>query len=244
MKLIKKITSLSLIILINMQLSLPKTYAQTKPEEACISEKERYEELVDEKRTVEIRSQNDYQDAFDEAQKTYHDYVGCMFNFAEETVLMLKDGETIIDWMKPKEACLKPDKIKEITKDTDPSQLLNPILTAHTKYENHLKRLGDRFDQTGNIVNEQGEPILESSLQLRASYRESMKRNRQLEIDSSLVAIDLMFTSMKELRSSLVMHVHFQCTLEILERYRKALADLREVVEVLPDKLENASLLK
>jgi len=78
----------------------------------------------------------------------------------------------------------------------------------------------------------------------KAAAAGTIERQRKMEIDSSLLAIDLMFTSLKEMRLAFVMHVHFQCTLKYLEKYRKALEKLRKFIQPLPEKLRDASVVK
>lgn len=239
MKYTKIITGLIITFTLTLHLAAPISYALTA-EQACTKKKETLDKAykLEDWNEAENPDQNDYADAFEEMQVAYHDYIGCIFNFAEKTVMM---GEKLIDWNKPDQACLKPDELSDLMKKTEPSQLLGPILDAYTDYKNNLSTLGKKFDGDGQITDEDGEPLPALQM-LTAKSANTFKRRRQMEIDSSLLAIDLMFTSLKELRLSFVMHVHFQCTLGFLDKYRRALEDLRNVIEPLPGQLEDASI--
>lgn len=123
--------------------------------------------------------------------------------------------------------------------------MLAPMLQAHTDYRDHLNTIGNEFDGSAVMTDEYGN-LLKSldSLRAKAATEGTVKRQRKMEVQSSLMAIDLMFTSLRELRLSLVMHVQFQCALKYLQGYRKALEDLRNVITPLPSKLEDASITK
>lgn len=236
---------MSFILIINV--GLPVSYADTEPEIACAEAKKLLDKAYEMEgwKEAELKDQDAYEEAFEEMQMAYHDYVGCMFDFAESEILQKKRKEKKgkINWMIPEQACLDTTDLKDIIKRTDPSQMLGPILDARAKYTEHLLILGAEFDAGGIVIGEKGKKLkgLEALSAKRAHF-DTLIRQRRTEIDSSLLAIDLMFTSLKELRLSFVMHVHFQCTLKFLEKYRRALEDLRDVIEPLPDQLEDASV--
>lgn len=258
MKYSKKIIGLLLILTLTIQMSVPLAYALTEPEQACAGKKPKYDELMTVWSEAETKDQNAYQSAFGEAQLAHHSYVGCMFDFAER-VLLKSDGaidsgtmdanllntggipvfSTLIDWMSPDEACLTPDELKRLIQRTEPTQMLAPILEAYADYRDHLEKLAGEFKNKGIISDDSDE-----ALNARDITISNFKRQRELEIQSSLMVIDLMFSSLKELRFSLVMHVQFQCMLQYLEKYRKALEELRNVIEPLPDQLKDASVTK
>jgi hypothetical protein len=187
-----------------------------------------------------------------------------MFDFAEK-VLLKSDGakssgtmdanslntggipifSTLIDWMAPDQACLDPLELKKIIQKSEPSQMLAPMLQEHADYRDHLQKIGDEFDGSGLLTGDNGQSLSSlDTLRAKSANLGTVKRQRRMEIQSSLLAIDLMFTSLKELRLSLVMHVQFQCMLSFLQKYRKALEELRNVIEPLPALLEDASITK
>lgn len=263
----KQIIGFLLTLILMTQISAPMTYAaeMTKPELACQDKKPDsnqdkildFEEVMKVWSEAPVKDQNAYQLAFEAAQLTYHDYIGCMFDFAEGTLLKT-DGSpakispggfpilsTLIDWMSPSQACLTSEELKKIVQSTDPSQMLNPVLEAYSAYRDHLNKLGKEFDDGGLTTDDQGKPLSQlEMLKAKSAQQGTIKRQRKQEIESSLLAIDMMFSSLKELRLSLVMHVQFQCTLQYLEKYRTALGDLRTVIEALPSLLEDASVAR
>lgn len=258
MKKCQKITGILLTLILVINLSyLPNAIAL----EAEDCEVPDYEELIKVWEEAESKDQDAYMEAFEAAQEAYHDYVGCLFDIAERKILgsdgaeqdgtmsanMLNTGGLpgfgdIIDLMSPTQACLDPEDLKKIIKSTDPKDMLTTLLDAHTTYSEHLQDLGTRYSAAGGVTDSSGK-MLEgiSSLKRKAAQFDTIKRRRKLEIETSLMAIDMMFTSLKELRLAFVMHVHFQCTLKYLDKYRRRLEDLRDVIEPLPDQLENAS---
>lgn len=263
MKIITKITGLLLAFTLILNTSIPLSYADTEPEKACKAAKQLFEEKVQLKEweTAERKDQNTYEEVFDELRASYHDYIGCMFGYAEGTILLSDGSEQsgtwnanllntgglpvlgyLIDWMTPAEACLSSDELRKIVQNTDPSQMLEPILKAHSAYARSLQELGDNFGIDGVMTDEDGNDLkLLDSLFAKEKQLATITRRIKLEINNSLLAIDMMFTSLRELRQAIVIHVHFQCTLKYLEKYRKELEKLREVIEPLPDQLEDAS---
>ncbi|MBU0705725.1 hypothetical protein KJ657_02415 [Patescibacteria group bacterium] len=262
MKLINKIIGFLLVFILTLNIGLPISYAETEPEKACKDKKPKYDELMKVWSETETKNQFAYEDAFEKAQIAHHDYVGCIFQFAINEILQSEGVEQsgtmaanttntggipvvspLIDWMSPDQACLTPKELKNVIQKTEPGQLLDPILQTHADYRNYLQTLGDQFKGTGVITDEDGKPVNQlAAIKIKSANLETVKRQTKLEVDSSLMAIDLMFTSLKELRLSFVMHVHFQCTLKFLDKYRRALEDLRNVIEPLPGQLEDASV--
>lgn len=266
MKYIKKIIGLLLVLILTINLNVAISYA-TEPENACSDKKPDYEKLMSTWDAAIPQNQNDYEEAFEKAQLAHHNYVGCMFDFAERAVLFSEDAEGtegaeqsgvmaantlntgaipilggLVDWMTPDQACLSDTELSKVIKKSEPSQMLKPILDAHSKYKDHLLIIGNEFDNEGILTDKKGKPLKAlEALQAKTANIGTLKRQRQMEIDSSLLAIDLMFTSLKELRLSFVMHVRFQCTLKFLDKYRRALENLRNIIEPLPIQLEDAS---
>jgi hypothetical protein len=257
MKKIKKITGLILIMALSLNILVPVTLAQTAPETACASKKPDYEAMQRAWTAEPVKNFQAYKRHFEEARDTHHTYMECVFSFAENLILQsganrqrgTSEANTpntgLIDWMSPDQACLKPEELKELISKTDASQMLGPILEAHTDYTNLLNAIGDSFGSSGKVIDEAGRQLTGAEgLMALSEQLGTARRQRELEIISSLVAIDLAFTSLRELRLSFVMHVHLQCTLQALEKYRKALAKLRKVITPLPDQLRDASITK
>lgn len=182
-----------------------------------------------------------YNENFELAQNSYHDYIGCMFDFAEEEILQRTNKA--IDWLAPKKACRDPDQTETVINRTSPSQMLGPVLQAHTDYKKYLNQLGQSYSDSGVETDSKGGLLTGTEQYMaKSAFFGNAERKRQMEIDSSLVAIDLMFTTLKELRLAFVMHVHFQCTLKYLEKYRVSLGGLRKLIMPLPGQLRNASV--
>lgn len=247
MKYTKKIIGPLLILILTANIGIPLIYADTEseltePEQECTDEKKLLEKayLMESWNEAQDKNEDDYKEAFEKMQTTYHDYIGCIFNFAESEILL---EEEEIDWMNPDQACLDPIKLKEVMGKSEPKQMLGPILQAHADYKKYLYKLGYEFDSEGDPSTEDNKLYGQlEMLKARSENIGTLQRQRQMEIDSSLLAVDLMFTSLKELRLSFVMHVQFQCTLKFLDKYMKALENLRNVIEPLPDQLEDASI--
>lgn len=257
--------SLSVILMLNMSgTALAQEENLTEPEKVCADKKPDYKKLLEAWQKAEMKDQNAYKDAFEVAQELHHGYVGCMFEFAQNTLLKSDGNEQggtidshllntgaipvvggLIDWMIPDQACLSSDELKDIIQKSEPNQMLGPILQEQTDYKNYLQTLGAAFDTEGVTTNDQNQNLSQlNQLAAKQTQIQTLKRQREQEIESSMIAIDLMFSSLKELRLSLVIHVHFQCTLQFLEKYRGVLEDLRNVIEPLPDQLQDASVSK
>lgn len=202
-------------------------------------------------------SSTGYRARFENAQTAYHNHMECLFNFAENTIYKTgaarEDGilqantpnTRIIDWMVPNEACLSPVEIKTIIETTSPDQMLTAVLTAHQNYEKYLNELFKAYSNNPTEENAQGNSARGADLLIKvANNLSTFDKEKQMEIDGSLVGIDLMFTYIKELRQAFIMHVHFQCTLKYLEKYRRELEKLRNLITPLPDQLRDASVTK
>ncbi len=260
----KKIISFILIFNLCLMLFPAELFAQeeevlTAPEEACQSLKPNYakdEEIVTLKKNKPM-DRDIYDKLFERTQTLYHSYMECMFGFAENTVY--KTGAAsfgggvqantpntkVIDWMAPDQACLAPSEIKKIIEETTPVQMLGPALQAHKDYKDYLNALGkdyaNRGVETDSSGNQKGNA---DGLNSKANSLDELGRERQVEIDSAMVTLDLMLTSLKELRLAFVMHVRFQCTLKFLDKYRSKLGDLRKLIQPLPGQLRDASITK
>jgi hypothetical protein len=269
--LILTITFLSLFIPANLAMSQDAT-EKTPPEKECEEKKPKFLEeagIDDFKYLVDLEAQidkggvvfdyNKFQEILDENKTEYHKYVECIFNYAEKEILGnvgLSNGTIqantpnspdVIDWMDPPAACLSYDKLNVIVNNTAPNQLLTPLLTIQGNYSDYLDALVALYKFRG-----QGIGLEDKELSLTAieefSQKAALYTNMDLQIDMekemSIVAMNMAFTELKELRTSFVMHVQFQCMLNNLEKYRKWLGDIRTMVEAFPGRLEDASMSK
>jgi hypothetical protein len=212
---------------------------ETEPEKACKGKKPDFTVLKTEWKEA------GFNDVFNSSQKAYHDYLGCLFDYAESTILKrprVKGRNSYlanipnIDWMDPPAACLSDDEIRKALFDTDHSQMLTPVLETHRDYKNHLESMANVYR------NRQASSQTPSTIGERAGTAAGIERRIKSEIDSALVALDLAFTSLKELRLAFTIHVRFQCLLKHLEKYRKVLGEIRTIVVALPNKLRDASV--
>jgi len=90
---------------------------------------------------------------------------------------------------------------------------------------------------------EGGELTLQQQSDIKTRVITSATRKTDTEKQNALVAMNITFASLKELRLAFVMHVHFQCILNSLDKYRKKLEDVRIIVDSLPFELQDASML-
>ncbi|MDH5596956.1 MAG: hypothetical protein OEY44_02535 [Candidatus Peregrinibacteria bacterium] len=254
MKYCKKIIGSILILTLSITLA-PASLAQTsRAEESCVSKKPDYIKLMEDWNGEKTKDNKAYKKHFDIAREAHHNYVSCMFSFAEQEILQTEaihqggtyeantPNQDTFDWMAPDQACLTPNELKWVIQGTDPSQMLQPMLNSHNAYKLHLNAIGDSYRGKAVATDENGRRLQGAEALIAfANTLGSIERQRRLEIESSLVAIDLMFTSLKELRLSFVMHVHFQCMLKYLEEYRIRLENLRKLIQPLPALLRDAS---
>lgn len=192
----------------------------------------------------------DYQKLFGKMQEAHHDYIGCLFDYSTSEILQTKKARFgsafkantpnsyALDWMAPKSACIDTTEIGRLIEETSPVTLLGPLLQAHSDYDLKLGELLGLYQREGENDKET------DTFSKKAETLRKNERQKQLEVDSSVVTMDVMLTSLKELRLSFVMHVRLQCTLKFLEKYRIALEGLRKVIDKLPRKTKDASITK
>lgn len=224
----------------------------SEAESQCQEYKPKYDEILE--KWNEGKKLRDYEALFEQMQESHHDYVGCIFDYAESEILKTKKARFggafeantpnsfALDWMAPDQACIEDTtEIEGIIRRTEPTTLLGPILKAHSDYDENLSELLSLYQKEGE-TNE----ALEGTKKFSQKSRNSQELDRQktLEVESSLVAMDVMFHSLKELRLSFVIHIKLQCSLKFLEKYRIALEGLRKVVDKLPRKTKDASITK
>jgi hypothetical protein len=261
----KSITSL-IIIVITLGLFIPSqiTTAQeaiqrpTKPEKGCEDLKPNFGIMYN---NLDLKTYNFeiYNTAFNDARDAYHKYVECIFNYAEVKILggvgvskgtmqantpNFDPSETPIispgiEWM-TSAACLTHTELNKIIDDTSPNQMLYPLLETYNSYTDHLDKLINLYSFLGE---EGGELTLQQQLDIKTRVITSATRKTDTEKQNALVAMNITFASLKELRLAFVMHVHFQCILNNLDKYRKKLEDVRIIVDSLPFELQDASML-
>lgn len=179
----------------------------------------------------------DFRVAFETASNQYHEYVNCVFNKATESVLNSAGGDPK-NLLNPDSACLtdsNPKKLKDLLADSSPENLIQPLLKSYQDYAAYLKQLQNILDNQPDL-NPQNIGI-NDIIERRTRFQLLIANETQ----NSIVALDNAFLSLKELRASYVMHQHFQCMLKNLENYRRALVNLRSVIEVMPPLFHNAS---
>ncbi len=249
---IKKIIGTSLAIFIlsgTMPLSSIAADEPSKAEIHCEEHKPDFNEVLS--KWNEGKKASDYQKLFGQMQGAHHDYIGCLFDYATSEILQTKKARFgsafkantpnsyALDWMAPKSACIEDNtEIKRLIDETSPVTLLGPLLQAHSDYDLKLEELLDLYRNEGENDKET------DGFNEKVDNIKKNERQKKLEIDSSTVAMDVMLTSLKELRLSFVMHVRLQCTLQFLEKYRVALEGLRKVIDKLPRKTKDASITK
>ena len=232
----RKIISL-IIGFIVMFIQIIPALAESPAEIECMEQKPDFNGLMDEWNELEEKTTESYQVHFEKVQEVYHGYMECLFEYARAKVLQespRRQGTfqaqtpNVAFWMTPASACLTPEKVRETIDATQPDNLLIPALEAFDGYRNHLNKMKDIYDEITGDSNES----------------EGIKFLNKAELESVLVVMDLAFSSFKELRTAFVMHVHFQCLLNNLDKYRRALSEIRRIADSLPGRLQNASMSK
>lgn len=185
--------------------------------------------------------------AFDESRTAYHTYNECLFEYAEQTVLgsvWLQQARTTVgtitvnapntpnvpDWMKPDVACLDSKEVSQVIARSSASVLVPPLLMAHQAYAGQLKTLRNKLSDLGG-----------ANVTKIGRQAQDVKQMFSMELQDSWEAVNTALLAFKEMRVAFVMHVHFQCMLNHLERYRRFLEDIRKITEILPNILHDAS---
>jgi len=219
----------------------------TAPEIECEDKKPDFDELYNNLITSLAEAKKkinkaSYSAAFEEAQNAHHTYIQCIFDFAEKKIKKFKPV-----MMQPDEACLSEEGLKGIIENTSPDQTLPPLLTTYNNYSQHLDSLQALYEVEGiEDLAEDDNAFTQAAKQLKASGEilAGIKRQVALEKENALVAMDMTFAALKELRSAFVMHVHFQCMLRNLNKYNTMLMKLRTVISNIPARLKDASMHK
>lgn len=275
MKVIKKITVTLLILTLNVSwIPVPKVNAQetemTKAEKACQKEAKAMDfDKLHEDWAKKLKGKpfdsKAAQNAYELAQEAYHEYVECIFDFAESEILKKKMTSRqgiglantpntpnvedvpvagyLIDWMSPATACMEEEAYMKVIEDTNPGATLIPVQHAHYQYEKYLKdTLLALYYKNGIEVDSSGKALTGyDQIQSKTNAYKKFESEIENEIENSIVAMDIAFISLRELRTAFVMHVQFQCMLKNLEKYRKVLEDIRIIVDTLPGRLRDAS---
>lgn len=235
---------------------------QSEAEKSCAEKRPDFTKLMDEwfpkdklndlKSNQDILTNSYFQGKLEEAQEAYHSYVECIIQFAQDRVWAVAEGSgsstapTLSnigspDWNKPDEACLSPEELKKVYgQDTSANALVPPLLEAYQEYKDTLEQIVSFYDFFG--VSIKGQNI--DALSVSVSSVNALKRQVNTEVESSLVAMNTALSALQELRISFVMHVHFQCMIANLTKYRKLLEAIRTAVLDLPSRLEDASIHK
>ena len=191
--------------------------------------------------------------AFENARTKYHDAIKCIFDQSTSKIFNSVDGlsdETDYDtqiahttnwanWLTPARACIKQDDIKKILKTTSPGELIGPIMETYNQYTAFIKYLDSIAAANPSIDSS----TIDNFAALFARYK-ILKLIMEDELQNAIVALDTAFIALKELRQAILLHIHFQCMLRNLENYRRVMANLRSVVDVLPPLIIDASMHK
>jgi len=229
---------------------------QTEPEKACAEHRPDFDNIYTEwSHEISLSgnvSNEEFMNDLNIARNAYHMYVTCIFQFAQDAVWGVAEStfsasanaptlSTIQspDMNKPNEACISQDKLKEKVKgQTSPDQMLPPLLEIFEDYKTFLEsKILPMYDQKVTKASSNSY----NRLAISVASVNAFKLKVQTELENSLVAMDMAFTALTELRTAYVMHVHLQCMLKNLEKYRNIIESIRGVVEDLPSRLEDAS---
>ncbi len=188
--------------------------------------------------------------AFEKARTQYHDAVKCVFDKSVISILssagddldaavLTAGAPSFPNLLKPDVACLDEKPLTNLLKDSSPENLLQPLLNLYNNYTEHLK----------GLVSITSVSSADNKTQIRDFAKVINKLNTfqhmvENEIQSSIVALDAAFISLKEMRQAFMMHVHFQCMLKNLEDYRRLLGNLRTVISIIPSVIEDCSMHK
>lgn len=191
-----------------------------------------------------------FEEVMNTSKDEYHTYAECIFNYSEKRILgnvglskgTVQANTPNIDWMDPKASCLSLENLRGIMDDTAPNQLLLPLLDTNAAYSEYLDALVTLYQIQGREGGSD-DTAIDAFLAAAQKYT-NINLMVDMEKEVSLVVMNMAFIELKELRSSFIMHVQFQCMLNNLEKYRKWLGDIRTIVEGLPTKLEDASMSK
>lgn len=203
------------------------------------------------------KTHNLFEEVFDASQAAYHDYMSCLFGTAFAHVLK-EEGEdskkmiatvpakvTSVNWLLPGQACLTEDDLIQSIEGTSPEVLMPKALGALDEYQDFLFGFYEEFEGEGKIGEEIDPQIAAQARSKTQQISLILQKNRQRvnnEVESSLIALEIAFNSLKELRLSFVFHVRLQCIIHQLGRYQQVLGDLRRIAESMPKALRNASV--
>ncbi len=262
----KKIISIIIIIiLLSVQMpirlvSAEESEVKTEPEKACEDKRPDFDSdyadlfleiIEDPEAEIDIKNIDKF---LETEQEKYHEYVQCIFDFAEDQILDSGGAKTrgtmqanapSFPWFKPEAACISEDKKNAAIKASAPTELLPPLLKTHSEYSDMLNKIVPKYEQDGTESTEDGESFSWGELfDAKSSASRKLRNYIDTEIDDSLIAIDITFITLKELRIAFVMHVQFQCMLNNLEKYRKVLESIRTIIGCMPGALRDASITK
>ncbi len=206
--------------------------------------------MVDEFKPIDDPfSDSMFEDEFEEAQEAYHLYIKCLFDESVNGLLGSAGGETegifsanapnLPEWTKPESACLSQEKLGTVVKDSAPKNLIPFALDAYNQYVDRLKYLFELLQKYPTVSASTIDNFSEV-----LTNQNSYKLLVEDEIQNSIVAMDSAFKALKEMRQAFVMHVQFQCMLKNLEKYRRVMENMREVISAIPARIIDASMHK
>jgi hypothetical protein len=188
--------------------------------------------------------------AFEKTRTNYHAYMECVFEKVVEGMMGSSGANTkgifganapnAPEWSKPESACIPEKSLVDNLKDGSPETLLKPLLDTYNDYVDYLQLL---FIEASTKIDTTKEGIDVKLDELRGQ-NEAFKLLVENETQDALAALDGAFIGLKEMRQAFVMHVHFQCMLKNLERYRRAMENLRKVISAIPSVIIDASIHK
>lgn len=193
-------------------------------------------------------------EAYQEAQVKYHKYAECVFTFTESVIYqntgwIQGTGQAYdpeFPWFEPEASCLTQDKLNEVITSTGPTQTLPILLEVNKRYGDHLDNLVSLYQGQGVETEDSEGGVLDALEAFKTGIAEANKFEKKVKVEkeNTLVAMDITFKTIKELRLAFVMHIHFQCMLNNLDKYRTLLGDIRRIIQNLPNRLEDASMSK
>jgi len=248
MKKFKQIIGIVLIFVLALQIPVLNVKAQdgtTEAEKECEDLKPDFEEIYTEWTEIEGKERNAdlFEENFEKAKSAYHEYAQCMFDSAEQVLLKSKAGEPDFPWNDPGKACLTDDERNKLIESSDFGSIAAILQKVHREYDAHLTKLLNSYKKVGRERNERGNLLSPlNALLVRGLISSEFEILTKLEIENALVAMDMTFITLRELRLALIMHIHFECMMKNLEKFRSYLESLRIIIDLLPDRLEDASM--
>jgi len=186
----------------------------------------------------------------------YHSFVQCHFDWAENAIFKndcsASEGtwntEMTFDWMKWTDINCMSD-VKEFMLATKPAELVYIISNQLSQYNSFLSQLEGILDENklSDIYISNALRSVDNIFQAReiiGTETPKVKRYLNNERSDSKYAINSAWKGLSALREAFVMHVHFMCMMKKLEKYQKALVNIRQILEDFPSRFKDASSVK